>query len=129
MTTETEAAKLLRSMARGAEMGLVPGHNHDATALLAGAAALEQADQLQNKVERLKREHCRECRDEDRHVRADFILWGKLLPPEVLGPRCYDHAAKHIGHSGMQQIEQWAVYDLRPLAALDLGTHREVGDG
>ena len=48
---------------------------------------------------------------------AEFILWGKLLPAEALGPRCYDHAAKHVGagslfrpgHSG------WALADLRPL--------------
>ena len=40
--TTSEAVKMLRSMARGAGMGLVPGHNHDAMALEAGADALEQ---------------------------------------------------------------------------------------
>lgn len=62
-------------------------------------------------------ERCRECREElpfgATVPKADFILWGKLFPPEALGPRCYDHAAKHIGWAGMSQIDQWAVYDLR----------------
>jgi hypothetical protein len=61
-------------------------------------------------------EFCRECRDEGRDPihHAEFILWGKLFPPEALGPRCYDHAEKHIGSRGMSQIDQWAVFDLRP---------------
>jgi hypothetical protein len=46
--------------------------------------------------------------------RADFILWGKLLPPEALGPRCYDHAEKWVpGVSG--RADQYAVFDLRPV--------------
>jgi hypothetical protein len=49
---------------------------------------------------------------------SDFILWGKLFPPEALGPRCYDHAYIHIGYGGISQIDQWAVFDLRPFAAL-----------
>jgi hypothetical protein len=66
------------------------------------------------------RQTCRECRDElpifSKNVpQADFILWGKLFPPEAMGPKCYDHAEKHIGYRGMSQIDQWAVYDLRPV--------------
>ena len=65
------------------------------------------------------RETCREWPPErlDRcNAPAEFILWGKLFPPEALGPRCYDHAYKHIGGAGMSQLDQWAVYDLRPVA-------------
>ena len=62
-------------------------------------------------------EWCRECRDErpmgSPGVPADFILWGKLLPPAALGPRCYDHAAAHLGHAAMSRIDQYAVFDLR----------------
>jgi hypothetical protein len=48
---------------------------------------------------------------------AEFILWGKLLPPEALGPKCYDHAVKYLGHSVATRTEQYAVVDLRPLRA------------
>lgn len=64
----------------------------------------------------------RECRDErswrSPGVQAEFILWGKLLPPEALGPRCYEHALKHLGSGAMGQIDQYAVFDLRPLNRL-----------
>lgn len=76
---------------------------------------------------------CRECCDEHADVLyadgtdplpeirpAEFVLWGKLFPPEALGPRCYDHAAKHIGAANMGRLDGWAVVDLRPVrAALD----------
>lgn len=84
--------------------------------------ALDEAEATLAKV---RREWCRECKDEREFgapgVPADFILWGKLFPPEALGPKCWMHAEKHIGR-GMTQIDQWAVYDLRPInAALDGG--------
>lgn len=64
-------------------------------------------------------EWCRECRDTQPYgapgVPAEFILWGKLFAPEAFGPKCYRHALKHIGHGGVSQIDQWAVFDLRPL--------------
>jgi len=57
-------------------------------------------------------EWCRECRDEEVEIQpAEFILWGKLFPPEAMGPKCWDHAAKYI-HS-MYRIDQYAVFDLR----------------
>jgi hypothetical protein len=69
---------------------------------------------------------------------AEFVLWGKLFPPEALGPRCYDHAAAHVGHRGLGD-PSWAIIDLRPARAvlgLDAtpGTpaerhHRELHDG
>jgi hypothetical protein len=48
---------------------------------------------------------------------AEFILWGKLIAAEGLGPRCYDHAAKHINHRGLTRPGKsgWAIADLRPL--------------
>lgn len=46
---------------------------------------------------------------------AEFLLWGKLFPPEALGPRCYDCAEGHIGWPNMGDLAQWAVLDLRGL--------------
>jgi hypothetical protein len=46
---------------------------------------------------------------------TEFILWGKMFPPEALGPKCYDHAAEHLNsRMSLQEIEQIAVFDLRP---------------
>jgi hypothetical protein len=57
------------------------------------------------------------CREEDEEgnrcgAPAEFILWGKLFKPEALGPRCYDHAAKHASHRalGPREVKQWAIY-------------------
>jgi hypothetical protein len=72
-----------------------------------------------------KRESCRACRDElpsgSRLPLADFIIWGKLAGQENLGPRCAAHAEKALGWNFASQVDQWAVYDLRPInrAALD----------
>lgn len=59
---------------------------------------------------------CREV-DEDGErcaAPAEFILWGKLIPADGLGPRCYDHAAKHVGAYALGD-PSWAIADLRPL--------------
>jgi hypothetical protein len=66
---------------------------------------------------------CRDCRDElpwlcEDVPLADFIFWGKLLPPEALGPKCYEHAAKHVGHAmlaGHGDRFNVAAVDLRPI--------------
>jgi hypothetical protein len=67
-------------------------------------------------------ESCREWVDQKMNYcseRAQFILWGKLFPPDALGPRCYDHAAVHLrGDMSAHNIEQTAVYDLRPVYRL-----------
>jgi hypothetical protein len=69
-------------------------------------------------------EACREWVDEVANTckeRADFILWGKMFPPEALGPRCLTHAESHVGWrniSSASQISQWAIYDLRPIGRL-----------
>ncbi len=51
---------------------------------------------------------CRDCRI----APAEFILWGKLLPAEALGPKCYDCAAEVMGHSPLGD-PQYAILDLR----------------
>lgn len=75
---------------------------------------------------------CRECRDErdfydDPVPPADFIVWGKLAEPEALGPKCYDHAVKHLGHSMPGRADQYAVVDLRPIRAA-LTAHDQQGE-
>jgi hypothetical protein len=48
-------------------------------------------------------EFCRHIvNDEQDHCGkpAEFIVWGKLFPKEALGPRCYDHMADQLGHTG-----------------------------
>jgi hypothetical protein len=64
------------------------------------------------------REYCRACRDNDRTTVAEFIIWGKLFPPQALGPRCWNHAAPWFDIS---RIEQYAVYDLRPVYVAMVG--------
>jgi hypothetical protein len=51
---------------------------------------------------------------------AEYVLWGKLIPAEGLGPRCYDHAAKHVGHGPLEPRSGYALINLVELA-------REVG--
>jgi hypothetical protein len=51
---------------------------------------------------------------------AEYVLWGKLIPPEGLGPRCYDHAALHVGHDALRPRSMYALIHLLDLArALD----------
>lgn len=60
---------------------------------------------------------CREWIDDkqDRcNEPADYVLWGKLIEPEGLGPRCYDCAAKHVGHRFLADSSA-ALVDLRKL--------------
>lgn len=66
------------------------------------------------------REFCREWPDggERCNAPAEFILWGKLLPPEALGPRCHDHAAKHVGHRALTD-PSWAIFHLAGLYRAD----------
>lgn len=82
---------------------------------------------LEEAARALVNEHCREWIDA-KHDRcnkpAEFVLWGKLIEPEGLGPRCYDCAAEHVSdhmlskrlHGSPLQLEA-AVMDLRPLRA------------
>lgn len=46
---------------------------------------------------------------------AEFVLWGKLIPAEGLGPRCYEHAEKHVGHYALAPGSSYALMDLRPV--------------
>lgn len=62
---------------------------------------------------------CREWVDEKHNCcfePAEYVLWGKLIPPEGLGPRCYDHAAKHVGHNALAPRSGWALINLVELA-------------
>lgn len=63
------------------------------------------------------REACREwltAKNRYCHATAEVILWGKLFPIEALGPRCYDHATKHVHHSDLFDPQR-AIFDLRNL--------------
>jgi hypothetical protein len=58
---------------------------------------------------------CREWVGTDRcNEPAEFLLWGKLIDAEGLGPRCYDHAAVHVGHRALDPNSGYALIDLRP---------------
>lgn len=63
---------------------------------------------------------CREWIEDDVHDRcgkpAEYVLWGKLIPTDGLGPRCYDCAAKHIGHYGLESRSGHALINLSDLA-------------
>lgn len=69
-------------------------------------------------------ESCREWIESPRFDRcgekAVGIIWGKLFPPEALGPRCADHVALHCNGRGMNELmaAAYAIYDLRPVNAL-----------
>lgn len=60
---------------------------------------------------------CREWpEDGDRcNQPAEYVLWGKLIPPEGLGPRCYDCAAKHVGHRALTGDAAYALINLNSL--------------
>lgn len=69
-------------------------------------------------------EWCRRCLDEGggplvEHpvlVPADGIVWGKLCPPDALGPRCLDCIEEQLGSyaagSVRRRDHQWAIYPL-----------------
>jgi hypothetical protein len=62
---------------------------------------------------------CREWKDEkfDRcNAPSEYVLWGKLLPPEALGPRCYDCAVKHVPSSALTNGSSWALINIERLA-------------
>jgi len=61
---------------------------------------------------------CREwCPEESNYcwAPAEYVLWGKLIPAEGLGPRCYDHAAKHVGHDALYPRSNYALINIRDL--------------
>jgi hypothetical protein len=48
---------------------------------------------------------------------TDYILWGKLIDPDGLGPRCYEHAALHVGHhSALAPRSGYALINVMELA-------------
>jgi hypothetical protein len=61
---------------------------------------------------------CREWIDEkcDRcNEPSEYVLWGKLIPADGLGPRCYDHAAKWVSASALAPNSGYALVDLAGL--------------
>lgn len=61
-------------------------------------------------------------------LRDALALWGKLFPPLALGPRCYDHAAEHAGHSALGD-PSYAIMDLRPLREALASEENGAGGG
>lgn len=61
--------------------------------------------------------HCREWTDNRPcNAMAEFLLWGKLIPAEGLGPRCYEHAVKHVGYHALASRSNYALVNLADLA-------------
>ena len=51
-----------------------------------------------------KNNHCNEP--------AEFIVWGKLNPPEYLGPRCRNCAESQVGYDALKPDSGYAIYRL-----------------
>lgn len=47
---------------------------------------------------------------------AEYVLWGKLIPAQGLGPRCYECARRHVHHSMLEPRMHAAVIDVAELA-------------
>lgn len=58
---------------------------------------------------------------------ADHILWGKLFPPDALGPRCTDCALKHVDSWALND-SSYAIFDLRPVRRLVSALEQVTGD-
>jgi hypothetical protein len=61
---------------------------------------------------------CREWNDErsDRcNQPSEYVLWGKLIQSDGLGPRCGEHAAKWVAWRALND-PSWAIVDLVRLA-------------
>lgn len=80
-------------------------------------------EQIEATLEAMQRNigPCREWPDDDERGRmcgkpAEYVLWGKLIPTDGLGPRCYDCAVKHVGHYGLASRSGHALLNLSDLA-------------
>lgn len=49
---------------------------------------------------------------------AEYVLWGKLLPSQALGPRCYEHALRYVDHNGLAAGANYALIHLGELARM-----------
>jgi hypothetical protein len=72
---------------------------------------------------RVLQEHVGGCREElgaPTHDKCwkptEYVIWGKLAANEALGPRCYMHAQKHVGHHALASRANYALINLRDLA-------------
>jgi hypothetical protein len=68
-------------------------------------------------------QHVGGCREELHNNHADkcwkpaeYILWGKLIPAEGLGPRCHEHALRYVSHYGLSSRANYALVHLADLA-------------
>lgn len=60
---------------------------------------------------------CREWLENDRcNAPAEYVLWGKLIDREGLGPRCYEHAEQWVSHHGLAPRSGYALINLVELA-------------
>jgi hypothetical protein len=61
---------------------------------------------------------CREELDADKcWVPAEYVLWGKLIASEGLGPRCHEHARLHVSDHLLRSRSDAAVIHIADLAS------------
>ncbi len=78
----------------------------------------EREKSLEEALAAIAVDSCREWIGHERcNAPAEFILWGRLLPSESLGPRCFDCAVKHVGYEALGD-PSYAIVDLRPALRL-----------
>lgn len=82
--------------------------------------AKEEQRALKKEILRIMRREIGGCREwvgiDTCAQPAEYVLWGKLISPEGLGPRCYEHAAKHVDHYGLRSRSGYALINLNDLA-------------
>lgn len=74
-------------------------------------------DQLEDTIQRYVG-GCREWLPEKNDAcwaPAEYVLWGKLIPPEGLGPRCYEHAARYVDQYGLRSRSNYALINIADL--------------
>jgi hypothetical protein len=84
--------------------------------VVSGGGGIDDTSGHDDEALRGRVEFCRSCHDLGQNRRADFIVWGKLFPAESLGPRCWPHLADQINYVNIDQIDQYAIFDLRAAA-------------
>ena len=67
-----------------------------------------------------EKQYCKEWVEEKANrcgERAVVMFWGKLFDPEALGPRCDEHATKHLNGRYWKHLiaDGWAIMDLTDL--------------
>jgi hypothetical protein len=86
-------------------------------------ASSSAGDEAREVLERAIQQHLDGCREwvagknNCCFAPAEYVLWGKLIPREALGPRCYRHAKKHVGDPALRSRSGFALVNVRDLAA------------